>query len=162
GLLRLRRASEPEREGLGGDYASLNEGFAEPAGTGRDACSHIARLCSAPRGAVKEWGPRAIRRHRPRVFSLFDAGPDAPCGWREQNRTKVQLTYAAEGPKYIVLSRLMPPITVVIADQRRARRSACRRLLQPQRGIRVVAEGRSGLDALAASRLKPRILLFGL
>ena len=56
----------------------------------------------------------------------------------------------------------MPAITVAIADQQKSRRAACLRLLRPQRGIRVVAEGSTGLDALAATRLKPRILLFGL
>jgi DNA-binding NarL/FixJ family response regulator len=56
----------------------------------------------------------------------------------------------------------MPPITVVIADHRQARRAACLRLLAPIKGIRVVGQARSGLGAIAATKLKPRILLLDL
>ncbi len=54
------------------------------------------------------------------------------------------------------------PITVVIADRQRARRAACLRLLEPVRGIRVVGEARSSLGAIAATQLRPRILLLDL
>lgn len=53
----------------------------------------------------------------------------------------------------------MPPITVVIADREKASRAACRRLLRLEKGIRVVGEVRSGLEAIAAVKLRPRILL---
>ena len=53
----------------------------------------------------------------------------------------------------------MPPITVVIADREKASRAACLRLLRPEKGIRVVGEARSGLEAIAVTRLMPRILL---
>ena len=53
----------------------------------------------------------------------------------------------------------MPPITVVIADREKASRAACLRLLRPEKGIRVVGEARSGLEAIAAAKLRPRILL---
>ena len=53
----------------------------------------------------------------------------------------------------------MPPITVVIADREKASRAACLRLLRPEKGIRVVGEARSGLEAIAAVKLRPRILL---
>jgi two-component system nitrate/nitrite response regulator NarL len=53
----------------------------------------------------------------------------------------------------------MPPITVVIADREKASRAACLRLLGPEKGIRVVGEARSGLEAIAAAKLTPRILL---
>ncbi|MBI3006939.1 MAG: response regulator transcription factor [candidate division NC10 bacterium] len=53
----------------------------------------------------------------------------------------------------------MTPITVVIADREKASRAACLRLLRPEKGIRVVGEARSGLEAIAAAKLKPRILL---
>jgi len=56
----------------------------------------------------------------------------------------------------------MPPITIVIADQRRARGAACLRLLEPVREVRVVGQARTGPDAIAATRLKPRILLLDL
>ncbi len=57
----------------------------------------------------------------------------------------------------------MPPIGVVIAGRARADRAAWRSVLEPEKDIRVVAEARSGLDAvLAAERLKPGILLLDL
>jgi len=56
----------------------------------------------------------------------------------------------------------VPPITVVIADQDKARRTSCVRLLRPQKDIRVLGQARSGLEALAATRLKPQVLLLDL
>ncbi len=57
----------------------------------------------------------------------------------------------------------MPSISVVIADQGKAARAACRNLLDPERDIRVVGEARSGLDVVAAAeKLRPRVLLLDL
>jgi DNA-binding NarL/FixJ family response regulator len=56
----------------------------------------------------------------------------------------------------------MPPITVVIAGHRKALRATCLCLLEPIKGIRVVGQARSGLGAIAAVKLKPRILLLDL
>jgi len=57
----------------------------------------------------------------------------------------------------------MAAISVVIADRRHAGRAACRGLLTSEKGIRVVGEVKSGLDAVtAAERLKPSILLLDL
>ena len=54
----------------------------------------------------------------------------------------------------------MPLTTVLIADLEKAGRATCRRLLQPEKTIRVVGEARSGPGAMAATvRLKPRVLL---
>ncbi len=54
----------------------------------------------------------------------------------------------------------MPLTTVLIADLEKAGRATCRRLLQPEKKIRVVGEARSGPGAMAATvRLKPRVLL---
>lgn len=53
----------------------------------------------------------------------------------------------------------MPPITVVIADREPASRAACLRLLQPEKGIRVVGEARDGPEVIAAAKRKPRLLL---
>jgi DNA-binding NarL/FixJ family response regulator len=56
----------------------------------------------------------------------------------------------------------MTPITVVIAERRHANRAACRRVLERETGIRVVAEARSGLQVLASSKLNARVLLLGM
>jgi two-component system response regulator NreC len=53
-------------------------------------------------------------------------------------------------------------ITVVIADRDRARRAACLRLLELEKGIRVLEQARSSLEVLAAARLHPRVLLLDL
>ncbi len=57
----------------------------------------------------------------------------------------------------------MPPIAVVVADRQKADRDECLRMLEPEGGIRVVGEARSGLEAITlTSRLRPRILLLDL
>jgi len=57
----------------------------------------------------------------------------------------------------------MPSITVAVADHKKAGRAACLRVLQPEKGIQVVLEARSGLEAIVAvAKLRPRILLFHL
>ena len=54
-------------------------------------------------------------------------------------------------------------ITVVVAERQRTGRTACLRLLDGQRGIRVVGEVKSGLEAInAMGRHRPRILLLDL
>lgn len=55
-----------------------------------------------------------------------------------------------------------PQITVVIADQDKARRATCLRLLRTEKDIRVLGEARSGLETLAAARLNPQVLLLDL
>jgi DNA-binding NarL/FixJ family response regulator len=57
----------------------------------------------------------------------------------------------------------MSPITVLIADRDEANRTACARVLQPEKGIQVVGRAQNGLEALSATaKLKPRVLLLGL
>jgi DNA-binding NarL/FixJ family response regulator len=57
----------------------------------------------------------------------------------------------------------VPVISIVIADRGKADRTASRRLLEPEKDIRVVGEARSGLDAVAAAEsLKPSIMLLDL
>jgi DNA-binding NarL/FixJ family response regulator len=54
-------------------------------------------------------------------------------------------------------------ITVVIAERQEADRAACLRLLEVERGIRVVGEAKSGFEAITSTgHLRPRILLFDL
>jgi DNA-binding NarL/FixJ family response regulator len=50
-------------------------------------------------------------------------------------------------------------ITVVVADEERERRATCLRLLEADRGIRVVREAETAAETLASARLAPRILL---
>lgn len=57
----------------------------------------------------------------------------------------------------------MTPITLVIAHHEKAIRTFCIRLLQPEKGIGVVGQARSGVEVIAAvARLKPHILLLEL
>lgn len=57
----------------------------------------------------------------------------------------------------------MPPITVLIADDKKARRASCLSLLRNEQGIQVLGEAATALEAVAlALKLKPRILLLGL
>jgi len=53
----------------------------------------------------------------------------------------------------------MPQITVVVADEEKERRAACLRLLEPERGIRVVAEAATTAETLGSARFAPQILL---
>jgi DNA-binding NarL/FixJ family response regulator len=54
----------------------------------------------------------------------------------------------------------MPPISVVITERRKAGRTVCRGLLEPEKGIRVVGEAQSGIEAVSSvERLKPSVLL---
>ena len=54
----------------------------------------------------------------------------------------------------------MPRISVVVTERRKAWRAVCRELLAPEKGIKVVGEARSGLEAITAvERLKPSVLL---
>lgn len=56
----------------------------------------------------------------------------------------------------------MPPVTVVITHHEKATLGDCLRLLRPEKGIRVVGEAGSGLETIAAAKLKPRVLLLDL
>lgn len=54
---------------------------------------------------------------------------------------------------------MSPIITVVIAEEEKARRASCQRILAADRGIRVVGEAGTAAETLGAARLAPRILL---
>jgi DNA-binding NarL/FixJ family response regulator len=53
----------------------------------------------------------------------------------------------------------MSQITVVVADEEKERRAACLRLLEPEPGIRVVAEAANTAETLGSAQFAPRILL---
>jgi len=54
----------------------------------------------------------------------------------------------------------MPRTTVVIWDRTKSGRSACLRILEPEKWVQVAAEAGNGLEVMAAvARLEPRILL---
>lgn len=54
-------------------------------------------------------------------------------------------------------------VTILIADSDKAARAATMRVIQPLRGMRVVGEAQTGLEAVTATaRLKPRVVLLDL
>jgi DNA-binding NarL/FixJ family response regulator len=53
----------------------------------------------------------------------------------------------------------MSAITVVVADEEKERRAACLRILEPEKGIRVVGQAGTVAETLRSARLGPRILL---
>lgn len=53
----------------------------------------------------------------------------------------------------------MQAISVVVADPEKERRAACLRLLEREKGIRVVAEASTTAETLGSARFSPRILL---
>jgi DNA-binding NarL/FixJ family response regulator len=62
-----------------------------------------------------------------------------------------------------VNKRPMPVVTVLVADREKATRTACIRVIQSVRGMRLVAEASSGSEAVSATaRFKPRVTLLDL
>ena len=62
-----------------------------------------------------------------------------------------------------VKKRQIPIITVLIADPDKKSRAACVRALHGVRGVRVVGEAATGLEAVSATaKLKPRVVLLDL
>ncbi|HEY3174112.1 MAG TPA: response regulator [Thermoanaerobaculia bacterium] len=62
-----------------------------------------------------------------------------------------------------VKKRQSPVINVLIADSDKASRAACLRALHSMRGVRVVGEAATGLEAVSATaKLKPRVVLLDL
>jgi DNA-binding NarL/FixJ family response regulator len=53
----------------------------------------------------------------------------------------------------------MSRITVVVADEEKERRAACLRILESEKGIRVIGEAGTVAETLRLARLAPRILL---
>jgi DNA-binding NarL/FixJ family response regulator len=57
----------------------------------------------------------------------------------------------------------LPVVSVLIADSSKAIRTACARILQSMRGIRLVGEATTGLQAVSATaKLRPRVALVDL
>jgi len=62
-----------------------------------------------------------------------------------------------------VRRKAIPVTGVLIAHRERATRTACARVVHAQRGMRVVGEAQSGLEAVSATaRFKPRVVLLDL
>lgn len=62
-----------------------------------------------------------------------------------------------------VKRRRLPSVSVLIADSDKAGRAAATRVVQKLRGMRVVGEARTGLEAVSLTgRLKPRVVLLDL
>ena len=74
---------------------------------------------------------------------------------RSSGRKRGSLAWVAKRPHQVV--------TILIADPDKAGRAACVRAIQPLRGMRVVGEALTGLEAVSATaRLKPRVVLLDL
>lgn len=57
----------------------------------------------------------------------------------------------------------IPNVTIVIADTEKSSRAAATRAIVPLRGMRVVGEAKTGLEAVTLTgRLKPRVVLLDL
>jgi DNA-binding NarL/FixJ family response regulator len=62
-----------------------------------------------------------------------------------------------------VKRRRMPSVSILIADAEKSSRAAATRAIQPLRGMRVVGEARTGIEAVTLTgRLKPRVVLLDL
>jgi DNA-binding NarL/FixJ family response regulator len=62
-----------------------------------------------------------------------------------------------------VIRRRMPSVSILIADAEKSSRAAAARAIQPLRGMRVVGEARTGIEAVTLTgRLKPRVVLLDL
>lgn len=62
-----------------------------------------------------------------------------------------------------VKKRPMPIVNILIADRDKATRAAATRVINSMRGMRIVGEAQSGLEAVSATaRLKPRVVLLDL
>lgn len=62
-----------------------------------------------------------------------------------------------------VRKRPIPVVNILIADRDRTTRAAATRVIQSLRGMRIVGEAKSGLEAVSATaRLKPRVVLLDL
>lgn len=62
-----------------------------------------------------------------------------------------------------VKRRRIPSVSILIADAEKSSRAAATRAIQPLRGMRVVGEARTGLEAVTLTgRLKPRVILLDL
>ncbi|HEX9150033.1 MAG TPA: response regulator, partial [Thermoanaerobaculia bacterium] len=79
---------------------------------------------------------------------------------RGKRRTAVQ---RKRGSLDWVRKRPLPIVSVLIADRDKATRAAATRVIQSLRGMRIVGEAKSGLEAVSATaRLKPRVVLLDL
>ncbi|MEO8347423.1 MAG: response regulator transcription factor [Acidobacteriota bacterium] len=57
----------------------------------------------------------------------------------------------------------MPSVTILIADSEKSSRAAATRAIQSLRGMRIVGEARTGIEAVSMTgRLKPRVVLLDL
>jgi DNA-binding NarL/FixJ family response regulator len=62
-----------------------------------------------------------------------------------------------------VKKRPLPVTSILIADADRATRTACTRVIQSLRGMKIVGVAQTGLEAVSATaRLKPRVVLLDL
>ncbi|HEY3169393.1 MAG TPA: response regulator [Thermoanaerobaculia bacterium] len=62
-----------------------------------------------------------------------------------------------------IQKRPLPVVNILIAESDKATRTACTRVIQSLRGMRIVGEAQTGLEAVSATaRLKPGVVLLDL
>jgi DNA-binding NarL/FixJ family response regulator len=78
-------------------------------------------------------------------------------------RTKRRAPPRKRGNLDWVKKRPLPIVNILIADRDKATRAAATRVINSLRGMRIVGEAKSGLEAVSAvARLKPRVVLLDL
>jgi DNA-binding NarL/FixJ family response regulator len=78
-------------------------------------------------------------------------------------KTAAKTTPKRGGGLEWVKRRRLPSVSILIADSDKASRAAATRAIQSLRGMRVVGEARTGIEAVSMTgKLKPRVVLLDL
>ena len=80
-----------------------------------------------------------------------------------RKRARTAPSKRAKGSLDWVKKRPLPVVNILIADSDKKTRNAATRVIHSMRGMRIVGEAQSGLEAVSATaRLKPRVVLLDL
>ena len=81
----------------------------------------------------------------------------------KRKRARAAPPKRAKGSLDWVKKRPLPIVSILIADSDKKTRNAATRVIHSMRGMRIVGEAQSGLEAVSATaRLKPRVVLLDL
>jgi len=81
----------------------------------------------------------------------------------KRKRSRAAPSKRAKGSLDWVKKRPLPVVNILIADSDKKARNAAARVIHSMRGMRIVGEAQSGLEAVSATaRLKPRVVLLDL